>query len=241
MLDSKSLDNLFFFDIETVSEKASFEDLSPLQQQLWLEKFTKTAPDCPDPGAAYADHAGIYAEFGKIICISAGYFVHTGAQKLLRIKSFYGDDEQAVLQNFLESLALFADRKHLLELCGHNIREFDIPYLCRRALIGGLTLPPVLHFHGKKPWEVRLLDTLQLWRFGDHRNSVSLNLLAGVLGIPTPKDDIDGSQVGAAYWQRGELPRIVTYCQKDVLTVAQVILRFSRLPLLTEQNIEIIP
>lgn len=239
MLDAATLENLLFLDIETVSEKASYHELSALGQKLWLVKFTKTEPDCQDIPAAYASHAGIYAEFGKIICISAGYFSSAGVEKKLRIKSFSGDDERLVLQEFLESLAQFQQKRRFLELCGHNIREFDIPYICRRAVIGGLALPQVLRIHGKKPWEVRLLDTMQLWRFGDHRSYVSLSLLAGVLDIPTPKDDLDGSQVGPAYWDEGNLPRIVTYCQKDVVTVAQIVLRFCRLPLLSEQNIEI--
>lgn len=238
MLDQISLENLLFIDIETVPEKASYNDLPPLQQKLWLEKFTKTAPDCQNVAEEYPNHAGIYAEFGKIICISAGYFFTTGEQKNLRIKSYYGDNERTLLQEFLESLTRFQEKKRFLQLCGHNIREFDVPFICRRAIINDLTLPPLLQFHGKKPWEVMLLDTMQLWRFGDHRNYISLNLLAGVLNIATPKDDIDGSQVGHAYWQEGNLPRIVTYCQKDVLTVAQIILRFCRIPLLSDQNVE---
>ena len=239
MLDVVTLDNLLVLDIETVSEKATYQELSARGQKLWLEKFTKTAPDCQDVPAAYPLHAGLYAEFGKIICISAGYFSTHGVEKKFRIKSFAGDDEAQLLREFLESLRLFHQRKPLLALCGHNIREFDIPYICRRAVIHGLELPEVLRIYGKKPWEIRMLDTLQLWRFGDHRSYISLDLLAGVLDIPTPKDDIDGSAVAQAYWNQGALPRIVTYCQKDVLTVAQVILRFCRLPVLNEQNIEI--
>lgn len=240
MLHSLSLNNLLFLDIETVPQQASFDDVSPLLQKLWLEKFTKIAPVSEDAVEGYPNHAGIYAEFGKIICISAGYFINTGGQEKFRLKSFYGDDEGVLLGDFLESLQQFHAKIPRLTLCGHNIREFDIPYICRRALINDLTLPPLLQLYDKKPWEVMLLDTMHLWRFGDHRNYTPLKLLAGVLNIPSPKEDIDGSMVGAAYWQQHDLERIATYCQKDVLTVAQIILRFEKQPLITDENLEII-
>jgi uncharacterized protein YprB with RNaseH-like and TPR domain len=240
MLNNISLDHLFFLDIETVPSHRDYETLSPLMQELWLEKLTKIAPDSQDAPGEYAKRAGIYAEFGKIICISAGYFYSTGGQKKLRIKSFYSDDESVLLKDFLETVSQFTSRIPDLLLCGHNIREFDIPYICRRAVINNIALPAQLQLHGMKPWEVRLLDTLHLWRFGDHKNYTSLKLLAGILGIPTPKDDIDGSMVGNVYWQEHDFSRIVTYCQKDVLTVAQLLLRFKQFPLLTEEEIEIV-
>ncbi|MGH2643823.1 MAG: ribonuclease H-like domain-containing protein, partial [Chitinophagaceae bacterium] len=145
-----------------------------------------------------------------------------------------------LLSNFFEKAAQFEKKVPGYIFCGHNIKEFDIPYICRRAVINGLELPERLQLYGKKPWEVNMLDTLHLWRFGDHKNYTSLNLMATVMNIPTPKDDIDGSQVAEVYWKQHDLPRIAHYCEKDVLTVAQLLLQFKQLPLLSEENIEIV-
>jgi hypothetical protein len=241
VLDTILLENQLFLDIETVPEQRNFDALSPLMQELWIERFTKTAPDSSEAADGYRTQAGIFAEFGKIICISAGYFHGPPAKQKLRIKSFYDDDESILLGNFLETIIEFSAKIPRLSFCGHNIREFDIPYICRRTIVRQLKLPAALDFHGKKPWELMLLDTMQLWRFGDHRNYSSLKLLAGILGIPTPKDDIDGSEVAGVYWQAHDLPRIARYCEKDVITVAQLLLRFKLLPLLTDNDIEIVP
>lgn len=241
MIDTVSLENLLILDIETVPGRSGFHELSPSFQELWLEKFTKIAPDSEEVAEGYANRSGIYAEFGKIICISAGYFYEKEHKKNLRIKSFAGHDEAGLLSAFFDAIKQFAARHPSFSFCGHNIREFDIPYICRRAIVNHLALPTQLSFHGKKPWEVSLLDTMHLWRFGDYKNYTSLKLLAGILEIPTPKDDIDGSMVSKVYWEEKDLDRIATYCQKDVLTVAQLLLRFKQLPLLNEENIEIIP
>lgn len=240
MLDKISLENLLIIDIETVPGNSDFHALSPLFQELWLEKFTKIAPDSDEVAEGYQNRSGIYAEFGKIICISAGYFPNKTDQKNFRIKSFAGDDEAVLISQFFEAVKQFGSKIKMLTFCGHNIREFDIPYICRRAIVNHVSLPEQLHFQGKKPWEIMLLDTMHLWRFGDYKNYTSLKLLAGILDIPTPKDDIDGSMVGKVYWEEQNLDRIVTYCQKDVLTVAQLLLRFKQLPLLNNENIEIV-
>lgn len=240
MIEGLSLKNLLFLDIETVSSQPDFDTLSPLMQELWSDKFAKIEPDSTDPTSGYSKRAAIYAEFGKIICISAGYFQSQADENSFRIKSFYGDEEDILLKKFLEAVTKFGATMQGLTFCGHNIREFDIPYICRRAVINGLALPEQLQLYGKKPWEVPMLDTLRLWRFGDYKNYTSLKLLAGIMDVPTPKDDIDGSMVGEVYWREKALQRIVTYCQKDVLTVAQLLLRFKRLPLLTDKNVEII-
>lgn len=240
MLDTISLENLLILDIETVPGNSDFQTLSPLYQELWLEKFTKIAPDSDDASEGYQNRSGIYAEFGKIICISAGYFINKAGRQSFRIKSFAGDEEAGLITDFFEAVKQFGSRIKALTFCGHNIREFDIPYICRRAIINNIPLPQQLQFHGKKPWEIMLLDTMHLWRFGDYKNYTSLKLMAGILNIPTPKDDIDGSMVGKVYWAGNGLDRIVTYCQKDVLTVAQLIMRFKQLPLLNDENIEIV-
>jgi len=182
--------------------------------------------------------AGIYAEFGKVACISCGIIQGLGEQKKITIKSFCCDDEKTLLAEFIEML-----RKWTLGepkfLCAHNGKEFDFPYLCRRFIINGLPIPGILNISGKKPWDVNHLDTLELWKFGDFKSYTSLNLLAHTLGIPTPKDDIDGSKVWEVYWKEKNTQRIVTYCQKDVVTVAQVFLRMQGESLIKEENIEI--
>lgn len=241
MLNTCPLENLLFLDIETVPVISDFEELSVPMQKHWLEKFAKIAPDSDNPASEFNSRAGIYAEFGKIVCISAGYFQKQSEQKKFRIKSFFADQESDLLQNFLDALSQFSKKIPGFLFCGHNIREFDIPYICRRSLINGLPLPEPLQLHGKKPWEINILDTLHLWRFGDHKNYTSLSLLSTILGIPTPKDDIDGSRVAEVYWKQNDIARIAIYCQKDVLTVAQLLLRFKQMPLITEGNIEIVP
>ena len=179
--------------------------------------------------------AGIYSEFGKIICISCGF----ANGKEFRIKSFYGDDESILLEEFAHMLNKHYDTERYL-LCGHNGKEFDFPYISRRMLINGIKLPNILNMAGKKPWEIRHLDTMELWKFGDFKHFTSLELLASVFKIPTPKDDIDGSMVGYVYWKENDLQRIVTYCQKDVLTVAQLLRRYLGLPLINDADVNTI-
>ena len=190
---------------------------------------------------AWQERAGLQAEFGKIICISAAYLVQDQDQLVLRIKSVAGDSEAELLSRFLEMATGFVSRHRAFLFTGHHIREFDIPYICRRCLILGVPLPPFLQFHGLKPWEVPVLDTLQLWRFGDGRHFISLNLMACVLGIGSPKDDISGSQVGRVYWEDHGLDRISAYCRKDVVAVVQILLRLKGHKLLLPEDFRVIP
>jgi uncharacterized protein YprB with RNaseH-like and TPR domain len=229
MLETVKLSNVLFLDVETVPLTYDYKKLPKRFRELWDHKFRFNAAETPEQ--CYRK-AGVYAEFAKVICISVGIF----NEGTFRIKSFYGDDEAAVLKNFAELLNKHYNRKEHL-LCAHNGKEFDFPFLCRRMLINGIRLPKTLNIAGKKPWEVPHLDTMELWKFGDYKNYTSLNLLAAVFNIPTPKDDIDGSDVARVYWEEKNLPRIVVYCQKDVLTVAQLLLRFKGEPLLEEKNI----
>ncbi|WP_366883772.1 ribonuclease H-like domain-containing protein [uncultured Chitinophaga sp.] len=240
MLPNVALDQLLLLDIETTPGVAAFEYLPQQLQSLWQEKITKTAPDSVNAAEDYASKAGIYAEFGKVICISVGFFALENNRYHLRLKSFYDDDEAVVLSSFLELVNKFHNKFPRFQFAGHNIREFDIPYICRRSIIQQLSLPQPLQLHGFKPWELPMLDTLHLWRFGDYKNYTSLKLLTAILGIPTPKDDIDGSMVAKVYWQDKDLPRIATYCQKDVAAVAQLILRFKGVPLLKEDEVVIV-
>ncbi len=219
------LNNILFLDIETVPQYDSFDKVPAEWQELWGRKADLLIKDkqADSPASIYG-RAGIYAEFGKIICISCGIISGSGESKKLLLKSFAGDDEKMLLLQFCEMLAKWAPGQPKY-LCAHNGKEFDFPFLCRRLIIHGLPVPSILNLAGKRPWEIPHLDTLELWKFGDYKNYTSLNLLARTLGIATPKDDIDGSRVAEVYWQQHDLARIVVYCQKDVITVAQVYLR----------------
>lgn len=234
-----SLSNILFIDIETVSEFAAYESLSSEMKEFWKSKsrfwMKNEGYQEEDLPELYQQKAGIYAEFAKVVCISAGIIYTKDNKNQLRIKSFYGDDEKQVLENFSDLLNSNFNKPDKNKICGHNIKEFDIPFLSRRMLINGVKLPEILNIAGKKPWEVmHLVDTMELWKFGDFKNYTSLALLATVLGIKSPKDDIDGSMVGRVYYDEHDLDRIVTYCEKDVKTVAQIYLRMNYLPLIED-------
>ncbi len=236
MLKNLNLENVLFLDIETVPQYAGYNELPDHFKKLWDDKAgrLKQAEKPETPEELY-QRAGIYAEFGKIICISVGFL--TGSQ--FRLKSFYGDDERELLAEFSGLLNRhYNTNQHLL--CGHNGKEFDFPYIARRLLINRLPLPEILNLAGKKPWEVQHLDTMDLWRFGDYKNYTSLNLLTAIFNIPTPKDDIDGSQVYRVYWKEHDIERIVTYCQKDTLAVAQILLSYMGKPLIKETDVNIV-
>jgi len=205
-----------------------------------MDKISKTVPENSDPAETYAQRAGILAEFGKIICISTAFFLEDEQKQLrLKVKSFYGDNERDLLNTFSE-MCMKLQRSRQFQFAGHNIREFDIPYICRRMLIQQMQLPDFLQIHGAKPWEVRMVDTLQWWKFGDYKNYISLNLMAHVLDVPTSKTDIDGSMVQDVYYKEKDLPRIVEYCQRDVVVVANVLLRFRQKTLLTDADVIIV-
>ncbi|HOI87038.1 MAG TPA: 3'-5' exonuclease [Lentimicrobium sp.] len=237
MLDDLNIENVLFLDIETVPQYPDYNDLPEDTRKFWNHKADSLKnirnEKAEDPEVLYGK-AGIYAEFGKIICISVGFI----RKEQLRIKSFAGDDERELLSNF--SLLLqksFNSSDHLL--CAHNGKEFDFPYISRRMLINGVRIPSLLDISGKKPWEVKHLDTMELWKFGDYKNYTSLALLTSIFNIPTPKDDIDGSQVGGVYWNEKNLQRIVEYCQKDVVAIVQLLRRYKGMELIDPSNIKI--
>ncbi|MGI4749685.1 MAG: 3'-5' exonuclease [Janthinobacterium lividum] len=231
MLEQFDLQNLLIIDIETVPQYRNFADVPPHFQALWEYKTAYQRKEISAEN--FYERAGIWAEFGKIVCISAGIFT-LGESVSLRIKSYCCNEETDLLEDF----ALMLSRRPANQiLCAHNGKEFDFPYLCRRMLINGINIPPQLQTFGKKPWEVNYLDTMELWKFGDHKNFTSLSLLAAIFNIPTPKDDIDGSHVGYVYWEENDQERIKTYCQKDVITTAQLIRKFRNEDLISEENI----
>ncbi|WP_395090584.1 3'-5' exonuclease [Vaginella massiliensis] len=215
-----SLNKILFLDIETVPEFSSWNLMEERAQKLWTDKTAFQRKDEISPEEFYHEKAGIYAEFGKIICISCG-IIH---QDRIRIKSFYGHNEEKLLYNFAQLLQERYQQEDQL-LCAHNGKEFDFPYMARRLLIHQIPIPNILQLQGKKPWEIPHLDTMDLWKFGDYKHYTSLDLLAHVLGIDTPKDDIDGSQVASVYYTEKDLDRIVRYCEKDVVTLINIFLR----------------
>jgi 3'-5' exonuclease len=240
MFSQNKLENLLFLDIETASQEQDYARLPERLQHLWERKSETLQRDAEKRPAdeMYKERAAIYAEFGKVVCVSCGYIRFEGEIPRFRVKSFYGADEHDVLKRFGEMLVSYM-KDPARVLCAHNGKEFDFPYLSRRFIINGLRLPPPLDdLQGKKPWEVRLEDTMQLWKFGDYKSYTSLDLLTAVLLIPTPKDDMDGSMVGKVFWEDKDYARIAHYCEKDVIATAQVMLRFGGFRLISTDDIE---
>lgn len=234
MIEKINLNNILFLDIETVPEAANYNELDQDMQGLYEQKTQYQRKD-EFTAAEFYDRAGIWAEFGKIICISVGYFVIKGDVRNFRVTSFFGE-EPKLLKDFNNLLTNhFSGPQYVL--CGHNAKEFDIPFLARRMIINQIPIPDKLNLFGKKPWEIPHLDTLELWKFGDYKHYTSLKLMCKVLGIPSPKGDIDGSQVGHVYYVDKDIDRIVTYCEKDTIAVAQIFLRLRREDLLIEDEI----
>lgn len=234
MLRKIELHQILFLDIETVPLYEDFSQVPEEEKQFFTDKTAYQRKEEIRVEDFY-EKAGIWAEFGKIVCISVGYFTPDYQKREFRLKSFIGD-EKTLLIDFKTLIETHFNRPKNL-LCGHNAKEFDFPYIARRMIIHDIPLPQKLQLFNKKPWEVPHLDTLHLWRFGDFKHYTSLKLMAYVLGIPSPKEDIDGSQVASVYYLEKNIARIKAYCEKDVVTVAQVLLRLKNEPLLKEDQI----
>ncbi len=235
MLEKINLEKILFLDIETVAQSPEYSQLDADFKKHWEQKARFLAKEEETPEEVYSK-AGIYAEFGKIVCISVGFIKLENGIKNLRLKSYFNDDEKVLLIEFFELLNNHFYKQDNL-LCAHNGKEFDFPYIARRALVNGIDIPAILDLAGKKPWEVAHLDTLQLWKFGDYKHYTSLSLLTSIFNIPTPKDDIDGSMVNDVYWKDKDLERIAVYCQKDVVALTQLFLRFRNENLINEEHI----
>ncbi|MDC9721622.1 MAG: 3'-5' exonuclease [Urechidicola sp.] len=226
---------ILFLDIETVPEVENYQDLSETKQELFSLKTQYQRKEDFTPEEFY-NRAGIWAEFGKIICISVGFFSDFDSDRVFRVKSFYGDDEHQLLEEFNDLLNNHFNLSNNL-LCAHNGKEFDFPYIARRMIIHQIDLPKSLNLFGKKPWEIPHLDTMELWKFGDYKHYTSLKLMTHILGIPSPKDDIDGSQVADVYYKEKNLERIVSYCEKDTIAVVQLLLRLYNFDLLNDDEV----
>ena len=235
MLENHPKDSILFLDIETVPQYQYWDDVPESFQRLWSKKaasfITTDESDINQYGKA-----GIYAEFGKIICITVGMFLSKEEKAVFRMKSYASADEKKILTEFASMLRRFSGEGNKT-LCAHNGKDFDFPYIARRMLIHGIKLPAMLDNAGKKPWEIKLLDTMELWKFGDYKHFTSLDLLTQLFEIPTPKDDIDGSQVAHVFYEDQDLDRIVKYCEKDVVAIAQLYLRWKGAPLVEEEQI----
>ena len=230
-------ENLLLIDIETVPLEKTYASLPDKMQQLWSKKSALIDPTETDSSKTFEQRAGIYAEFGKIICIGLGYFVRMKNSYTLKIKSIASTDEKEILTEFKLVCNKFFKSSEK-QFCGHNIREFDIPYICRRSFINQIALPDILaDLQYKKPWENPMMDTLQFWKFGEYKNFTSVDLLSTVLGIESPKGDIDGSDVARVYWQENDLARIVNYCNRDIVTVGQILMKLNAMNLLNEEEI----
>lgn len=241
MLEKVNIENILFLDIETVPMTGNYTELPDNFRHLWDRKAEvltmndRKADKEPKSPEEIFERAGIYAEFGKVVCISTAVLRNQSAW----IKSFYGDDEKILLEEFSGMLQK-APEKNFQFLCAHNGKEFDYPFLIRRMLIKGVQVPPMLDLVGKKPWEVNHFDTMELWKFGDYKNYTSLDLLAAVFGIPSPKDDIKGSDIARVYYEEKDLDRIVRYCQKDVLTIVNLFLKWQGKKIMDEASVQII-
>jgi 3'-5' exonuclease len=231
---------ILFLDIETVPQTYHWADVDERTRSLFREKtrYERERNESTEE-QLYRDRSGILSEFGKIICIGLGFLSAHGKERHLRVKALFGANEREVLLAFV---ALLDERFNTPEhrLCGHNGKEFDFPYLARRCVVHGIHLPHLLDLAGKKPWEVPHEDTMELWKFGDRKHYTSLELLTHVLGIPSPKGDIKGSDVARVFYEQGDQERIAAYCKRDVVATVQVYLRLTGEPLVAEEHIVVL-
>jgi len=236
-LKKLNIDKILFLDIETVPEVYKFSELDKKTGELYLQKNRYLIERDNLGNDEIYERAGVFAEFGKIVCISVGV-VRTNSlgEKTMTMKSYTSHDEHKLLTEFGEMLSKsYNSANH--SLCGHNAKEFDFPFIARRMLINGIDIPNILDIAGKKPWEVNLLDTMELWKFGDYKHYTSIALLCHIFKVPTPKDDISGADVARVYYEEEDLPRITTYCEKDVIALIQLFLKFRNEGLIKEKNI----
>lgn len=233
--------NILFLDIETVTTEASYEQLEERIKKAWEKKAEYLRnPEEKSAAELYFDRGSIYAEFGKVVVISVGFFHELEDETFeLRVKCISGDNEQELLQNFKDTVLKF-DQKQV-RLCAHNGKEFDFPYLCRRMLVNGMALPPALALSGKKSWEVNHIDTMDLWKFGDYKHYTSLELLAALFNIDAGKESaIEGSDINRVYYQEGGIDKIARYCKRNIAMLAQVYLSLNNLPVIKQENITVV-
>ena len=235
MTPNPEINQILFLDIETVPNCHSFDELDELTQQLFRVKSKRFYQEQNTDQEVYDRRAGILAEFGKIICISVGFLYRLSEKKAIKVKSFYAEDEKTILQEFTHLLNQHSDYNIL---CGHNSKEFDIPYIARRCIVHGIPLASQLELWGKKPWEIPHIDTMDMWKFGDYKHFTSLDLLCHTLNIPSSKNELDGSQVADMYYRKGAIELIANYCEDDVVATIQIYLRLTQQSLVETQFIQ---
>lgn len=231
------------FDIETVRKTNLFTELSEAQQKVWMKIRTDRFNDF-SLEESYKSKAGLFPEFNKIVCISMyaphvpPFFVEEEGNEKPELKflSAYGDLEEKVLR---EALAFMSENS--THLVGHGIKRFDIPNLIVKCVQYNIEVPYWLRMYGVKPWESNHIDTYEVWKGGNFSTTqaASLDSVCAVLGIESPKDDIDGSEVSNLYWSdyggdkhAENLNRIKTYCEKDVRSNYLVFKKMQKLNML---------
>ncbi len=234
----KDLKPIFFIDIETISALSDYDLLEDAFKYQWDRKASFLShADNTSVAALYFEKAAIYAEFGKIICIGMGYFFNDSSGQLRFRSKAIAHDNETVLLNELAQILARLDKSTLL--CAHNGKEFDFPYLCRRFLINGMLIPDILQQAGKKPWDIKHIDTMELWKFGDWKHFTSLDLLATVFNLPSSKTTMTGADVNKAYHHEHNLAKIKTYCVEDVILTARVYLKLKGISwMLTDECID---
>lgn len=235
MLHNLNIKQILFIDIETAPQFPNYELVPDATKEFWEKKSSFFREPEQEPGDVY-QRAGIYAEFGKVVCISVGVITGEEDNFGFKLKSYCSDDEKVLLNEFTKMLEELEKRRPVI-YCAHNGKEFDYPYLSRRFLINGIKLPESLDNSGKKPWEIKHLDTLELWKFGDYKHYTSLELLTSIFNIPSPKEEIDGSMVADVFYKEKDLKKIIKYCENDVLAVAQLLMRYRNMPLIDPSRV----
>ena len=226
---NRELKNILFLDIETVGQTTDYVNLDERLKKQWARKASFINKDLDKSDEKlFHERAGIYAEFGKVIVIGMAYFNEEGEEIQLRTKALSGHNEEDLLKEFK---AILVKMNPDLRLCAHNGKEFDFPYLSRRMLINGISLPTALNLSGKKPWDVNHLDTMDMWKFGDWKSYTSLDLLAAIFGIESSKTDMDGSMVNAVYHEDKDLEKIAAYCIQDVVVTAKLFIKLQSIEL----------
>ena len=234
MYSITDLKDMLFIDIETCSAaedlKGFIDIIGPNGEEHWNRKVQHIQKDSINDAKTNAElyplNAALYPEFGKVLVISIGQITYPdGVTPVSKVKSFYGDNEAEILKDFMGTMIKIFSIKPNVKIIGHNIKGFDIPYLIKRSIINGVSIPDKLHLQKVKPWENCLLDTYDIWKFGGW-NGASLSLICDLLDIPSPKEAMKAGDVSAAYWA-GKLEEIKEYCEGDVVATMNVMLKLS--------------
>jgi uncharacterized protein YprB with RNaseH-like and TPR domain len=227
------LEKLLFIDIETVGIQPDWESLEKSNLELsfvfenYFDWFQKRFPEDADKpvGQMFVNRAALVPEFARIACVSVAFVTDKGETK---VQSFSNENEKDLLQDVQKLLRRVGELGFFL--CGHNVKGFDIPMLAKRMIINGLLPPKILPGHDTKPWEIKALDTKELWQYGGYGTIASLELMCVSMGVESSKNmEVTGNKVHEAYWTNKDIKGIVEYCEKDVLVLIDVIKKITTL------------